>query len=390
MGKLALYLPDGTVQDIALDKERIVIGRRADNDVCLPFPAVSGEHASVVTILADSFLEDLGSTNGTLVNGKAIVKHFLRDQDVIDIGRQRLIYLADDEDSAEPLTPEQLVRGLRELDEQVARVRAARVPPVPDALHAPPANESPVPTPVAASGASDSPQPHADMAPGEASVSIAVARRRAREATAPSRPDSPALRPEADAASQLDSKPRVARRSEASVQAGEPIRRDSAQLGGRTRDAAASSRAPQPGDAGFGERSRELAQLVEARRHWMPKVERAKDPLDESGDDGALRRRSAIVPPSQAVSSGREVRLRVTAGPSTGRELVLDKDVTTFGRVGLQVAQIRRARDGWELVAIEGEDAPMLNGMPVRGAAQSVKPGDTIIVAGQTLTLVTA
>ncbi len=71
MGKLVLFLADGTTMDVPLDSERITIGRRADNDVCLPYPAVSGEHAAVVTILADSFLEDLGSTNGTLVNGKA-------------------------------------------------------------------------------------------------------------------------------------------------------------------------------------------------------------------------------------------------------------------------------------------------------------------------------
>ena len=87
MGKLVLYLPDGTVHDIVLDKERLSIGRRPDNDVCLPYPAVSGEHAAVVNILDDSFLEDLGSTNGTLVNGKPVVKHFLRDNDLIDIGR---------------------------------------------------------------------------------------------------------------------------------------------------------------------------------------------------------------------------------------------------------------------------------------------------------------
>ena len=53
MGKLVLYLADGTLLHVPLDKERITIGRRADNDVCLPYPAVSGEHAAVVTILAD-------------------------------------------------------------------------------------------------------------------------------------------------------------------------------------------------------------------------------------------------------------------------------------------------------------------------------------------------
>ena len=96
MSKLVLFLADGTTLDVPLDRERTTIGRRGDNDICLPNLAVSGEHAVVVTILADSFLEDLGSTNGTLVNGKAIAKHFLRDRDEIDIGRHKLVYCTDD------------------------------------------------------------------------------------------------------------------------------------------------------------------------------------------------------------------------------------------------------------------------------------------------------
>lgn len=102
MGKLVHFLADGTAAEIKLDRQRITIGRRPDNDFCLPYPAVSGEHAAVVTILADSFLEDLGSTNGTLVNGTAITKHFLRDRDQIEFGRQVLIYLVDDAATIEP------------------------------------------------------------------------------------------------------------------------------------------------------------------------------------------------------------------------------------------------------------------------------------------------
>ena len=102
MGKLVHFLADGTAVEIKLDRQRITIGRRPDNDFCLPYPAVSADHAAVVTILADSFLEDLGSTNGTLVNGKTVTKHFLRDRDEIDVGQQVLLYLADDVATLEP------------------------------------------------------------------------------------------------------------------------------------------------------------------------------------------------------------------------------------------------------------------------------------------------
>src|SRR5271169_4175516 len=90
-------MPDGNTLDVPLARERTTIGRRADNDICLPDLAVSGEHAVVVTILADSFLEDLGSTNGTQVNGKPISKYFLRDRDLIEIGHHRLVYCADND-----------------------------------------------------------------------------------------------------------------------------------------------------------------------------------------------------------------------------------------------------------------------------------------------------
>jgi pSer/pThr/pTyr-binding forkhead associated (FHA) protein len=129
VGKLVLFLKDANPVEIPLDKERVTIGRRADNDVCLPYPAVSGEHAAIVTILADSFLEDLGSTNGTLVNGRPIAKHFLRDRDQVDIGRQLLVYLADAEAPAEPSAP--VVReDVRESGRWVEPVRPAeRVEP---------------------------------------------------------------------------------------------------------------------------------------------------------------------------------------------------------------------------------------------------------------------
>ena len=99
------FQADGSMLEVKLDRQRITLGRRPDNDVCLPYPAVSGEHAAVVTILDDSFLEDLGSTNGTLVNGAAVAKHFLRDRDEIDVGRHVLVYLEDDAATLEAPRP---------------------------------------------------------------------------------------------------------------------------------------------------------------------------------------------------------------------------------------------------------------------------------------------
>ena len=74
-------------------KERTTIGRKPHNDIQIDNLAVSGEHAVIVTILNDSFLEDLGSTNGTLVNGNPVKKHFLQNNDVIELGKYKLKFI---------------------------------------------------------------------------------------------------------------------------------------------------------------------------------------------------------------------------------------------------------------------------------------------------------
>jgi hypothetical protein len=95
MAKLILSV-DGTVlKEISLSKERTTVGRKPHNDIQVDNLAVSGEHAAIITILNDSFIEDLNSTNGTLVNGKPIKKHFLQNNDVIEIGKHKLKYFND-------------------------------------------------------------------------------------------------------------------------------------------------------------------------------------------------------------------------------------------------------------------------------------------------------
>ena len=93
MAKLILSMDNLVLKEIALAKERTTIGRKPHNDIQIDNLAVSGEHAVIVTILQDSFLEDLGSTNGTVVNGQPIKKHFLQNSDIIELGKYKLKYV---------------------------------------------------------------------------------------------------------------------------------------------------------------------------------------------------------------------------------------------------------------------------------------------------------
>lgn len=93
--KLILMMDGSPVKEYPLTKERMTIGRKKHNDIVIDNLAVSGEHAAIVTILHDSFLEDLDSTNGIEVNGARSKKHFLQNNDVIEIGKHKLKYVND-------------------------------------------------------------------------------------------------------------------------------------------------------------------------------------------------------------------------------------------------------------------------------------------------------
>lgn len=101
MAKLILSIEGAILKEIPLTKQRTTIGRKPQNDIQIDNLAISGEHAVLITVGNDSFLEDINSTNGTYVNGQQIKKHFLQNGDTIELGKYSLKYVGESAYSAQ-------------------------------------------------------------------------------------------------------------------------------------------------------------------------------------------------------------------------------------------------------------------------------------------------
>lgn len=112
MARLILMLNDQVLKETPLGRETITIGRKPDNDLHLDHHAVSGYHAQVITVLNDSFLEDLDSTNGTWIDGVRIRKRALKEGDEITIHHYRLRYTHLAGGPVKNLAPDQLEKTM--------------------------------------------------------------------------------------------------------------------------------------------------------------------------------------------------------------------------------------------------------------------------------------
>lgn len=83
---LVLLTPDGKKKDFHLPSSVTVIGRRQDCDLCIPLMNVSRRHCEINQDEGKLRLRDLGSRNGTFINGTKIQESELNDGDQILIG----------------------------------------------------------------------------------------------------------------------------------------------------------------------------------------------------------------------------------------------------------------------------------------------------------------
>ena len=96
MGKLVVSLDGVVIKEVQITKDKTTLGRRPYNDIVIDNLAVSGEHAVLQMVGGDVFIEDLNSTNGTYINGKAVKKQLLAHNDTVEIGKYKIKYLVED------------------------------------------------------------------------------------------------------------------------------------------------------------------------------------------------------------------------------------------------------------------------------------------------------
>jgi predicted component of type VI protein secretion system len=320
MAKLILSLDGMVLREYPLTKERTTIGRKPHNDIVIDNLAVSGEHAMIMTILNDSFLEDLGSTNGTLVNGQPIKKHFLQNNDVVELGKYKLKYVA--EAAAAAAAAPDFEKTM------VLRAPAGGAPAAP----------KPEPAPVAAKTL-------------EAEVSQPI----------PKNFGDTVVNPEMMQSQGLGGSLRDAARQATATTGAGPA-------------PAAAAAAPAPAQA-----SKPLAAGAPAGLGVPP----APMPPVPGPVAAAAAAASASQPVAPGAAAGQsQGTIQILSGPSAGKELPLSKPLTTLGKPGVQVAVIAKRPQGYFITHVEGPTYPVVNGKHLDAQAHALGDHDVIELAG--------
>jgi predicted component of type VI protein secretion system len=103
MAKLQIFLPDGSQISHDLADEKTTVGRVADNNLQIDDGSVSSCHAEIVLEGGVYHLHDVGSTNGTMVNGEPVTDAVLRHGDEIRFGLVEAVFHGEEEAPDQPM-----------------------------------------------------------------------------------------------------------------------------------------------------------------------------------------------------------------------------------------------------------------------------------------------
>jgi len=106
MPKLQIFLAEESPSTHDLTEEKITIGRLPDNSLQISDDSVSSHHAELALEHGAYHLHDLGSTNGTFINGEPVTDAILKDGDQLRIGKVDTIYTEDVAKSSSQPPPE--------------------------------------------------------------------------------------------------------------------------------------------------------------------------------------------------------------------------------------------------------------------------------------------
>ena len=119
MPTLVISIDGAVIKEVQLTKERTTLGRRPYNDIVIENLAVSGEHAVLTITGGKVSIEDLRSTNGTYVNGRAVQKQDLLNGDLLDIGRYKIRFLNTAAEDASAPANQEVKKALAHISEEV-------------------------------------------------------------------------------------------------------------------------------------------------------------------------------------------------------------------------------------------------------------------------------
>ncbi len=100
MPEIVVKFADRVIERIVTEKENLSIRRTSENDIVLDNRGVSRRHARIEFGTGGAELQDLDSLNGTFVNQMRINRQFLKDADVVTIGKFDLVFYRDSQSTA--------------------------------------------------------------------------------------------------------------------------------------------------------------------------------------------------------------------------------------------------------------------------------------------------